>query len=114
MLKVAVCLHRTSTIFQIYARTLTQARHCLNLDESETLARSYHLFRNRRGREVLVATQEIDADNTRRSSVPKGVCLGFSRMKDILEDNFPNLALHTRGQSDKHQITAPDFPRQRN
>lgn len=31
------------------------------------------------------------------------------QQNDILDENCPNVALHTRGRSNKHQITAPDF-----
>ncbi|KGO77164.1 hypothetical protein PITC_024060 [Penicillium italicum] len=41
-------------------------------------------------------------------------CLLGLQQNDILDEKCPNVALHTRGQSDKHQITALDFLRQLN
>lgn len=41
-------------------------------------------------------------------------CLLGLQHNDILDQNCPNVALHTQGRSSKHQITAPDFLRQLN
>ncbi|KAJ5355711.1 hypothetical protein N7517_010320 [Penicillium concentricum] len=41
-------------------------------------------------------------------------CLLGLQQNGILDKNCPDVALHTRGRSDKHPITAPDFLRQLN